>query len=177
MKQPRAREVLLSTLSIASQDVWAFMVRSAPRTGALTAAVVMLVFSSALAWAETKRPDSVPAIPVLQVDTPLPAPDWAVMQRHLIETMNRAGIEFYRAYTHADGTLRWKERYEGGMNSSDDAYEAFRGFSLHYILGGSKELDVLHRRVWEGITRQCTRYGQIYRDFDSNWDWMHHGEG
>ena len=63
------------------------------------------------------------------------------------------------------------------MNSSDDAYEGFRGFSLHHVLGGSKELDILHRRVWEGITRQFTRYGQIYREFDGNWDWMHHGEG
>ena len=63
------------------------------------------------------------------------------------------------------------------MNSSDDAYEGFRDFSLHHVLGGSKELDILHRRVWEGITRQFTRYGQIYREFDGNWDWMHHGEG
>lgn len=99
------------------------------------------------------------------------------MERHLIETLDRAGIEFYRTYTHRDGTLRWKERYEGGMNSSDDAYEGFRGFSLHHVLGGSKELDTLHRKVWEGITRQFSRYGQIYREFDSNWDWMHHGEG
>ncbi len=99
------------------------------------------------------------------------------MQRHLIETMDRAGLAFHRAYVRPDGTLRWRERYEGGMNSSDDAYEGFRGFSLHHVLGGSKELDTLHRRVWEGITRQFTRYGQIYREFDSNWDWMHHGEG
>ena len=99
------------------------------------------------------------------------------MQRHLIETMDRAGVAFHRTYANPDGTLRWKERYEGGMNSSDDAYEGFRGFSLHHVLGGSKKLDVLHRNVWEGITRQFTRYGQIYREFDSNWDWMHHGEG
>ena len=116
-------------------------------------------------------------IPVIRADVPRPAPAWALMERHLIETMDRAGVEFYKAYVLPDGSLRWKERYEGGMNSSDDAYEGFRGFSLHHILGGSKELDRLHRTVWEGITRQFTRYGQIYREFDSNWDWMHHGEG
>ncbi len=99
------------------------------------------------------------------------------MQRHLIETMDRAAGEFYRTYVLPSGELRWKERYEGGMNSSDDAYEAFRGFSLHHVLGGSKELDTMHRHAWEGITKQFTRYGQIYREFDSNWDWMHHGEG
>ena len=118
-----------------------------------------------------------PGIPLIVAEIPRAAPAWAVLERHLIETLDRAGVEFYRTYTQPDATLRWKERYEGGMNSSDDAYEGFRGFSLHHVLGGSKELDTLHRRVWEGITRQFTRYGQIYREFDSNWDWMHHGEG
>ena len=140
-------------------------------------AQVLVTLSFAAAKADSPETKGLPAIPVIQVDSSRPAPSWAVMQRHLIETMNRAGVEFYRAYTRPDGTLRWKERYEGGMNSSDDAYEGFRGFSLHHILGGSKELDDLHRRAWEGITRQFSRYGQIYREFDSNWDWMHHGEG
>lgn len=120
-------------------------------------------------------PDHEPV--TIHADIPQAAPDWALLQRHLIETMNRAGEEFYKAYVLPDGTLRWKERYEGGMNSSDDAYEAFRGYSLHYILGGSRALDRLHRNVWEDITQQFSRYGQIYREFDSNWDWMHHGEG
>ncbi len=113
----------------------------------------------------------------IRADVPTAAPEWALLERQLIETMNRAGKEFADAYVLPDGSLRWKERYEGGMNSSDDAYEAFRGYSLHYVLGGSRELDILHRHVWEGITRQFSRYGQIYREFDSNWDWMHHGEG
>jgi hypothetical protein len=99
------------------------------------------------------------------------------MQRRLIGALDQAGEEFVRRYARPDGTLAWKERYEGGMNSSDDAYEAFRFFSLHYALGGSKNLDKQHRHVWEGITRMFTRYGNIWREFDSNWDWMHHGEG
>jgi hypothetical protein len=104
-------------------------------------------------------------------------PAWALYERQLIDTLNRAGIEFYDTYVLKDGSLEWKERYEGGMNSSDDAYEAFRGFSLLTALGGAEEIDRRHRKVWEGITKQFTRYGQIYREFDSNWDWMHHGEG
>ena len=131
--------------------------------------------SDALAAASRGEPGS--KIPMIRAVVPRPAPAWAVLERHLIETLDRAGLEFFKAYTLPDGTLRWKERYEGGMNSSDDAYEGFRGFSLHHVLGGSKELDTLHRKVWEGITRQFTRYGQIYREFDGNWDWMHHGEG
>ena len=114
---------------------------------------------------------------VVEIGTPVDAPEWALLERQLITAMDQAAVEFYDTYVQDDGTLRWKERYEGGMNSSDDAYEGFRGFSLHTALGGSLEIDRLHRQVWEGITRQFTRYGQIYREFDSNWDWMHHGEG
>jgi len=128
----------------------------------------LLLLATALARAEA---------PVVEITTPVDPPGWALLERELIEAMDRAGVEFYETYVEPDGTLRWKSRYEGGMNSSDDAYEGFRGFSLHTALGGAPELDRLHRYVWEGVTRQFTRYGQIYREFDSNWDWMHHGEG
>src|SRR5690606_6412803 len=29
---------------------------------------------------------------------------------------------------------------------------------------------------WEGVTKQFTEYGQIYKEFDAGYDWMHHGE-
>ncbi len=123
-----------------------------------------------LAWTSHAQPTAAPQSSYLaaaenqvliRADVGQTPPDWARLERKLIETMNRAGEEFVRVYARPDGTLYWKERYEGGMNSSDDAYEGFRGFSLHHALGGSRKLDELHRHVWEGITRQFTRYGQI----------------
>jgi len=116
-------------------------------------------------------------LPEIRCDAQVAPPEWALLERHLIKTLNHAGIEFYNTYVAEDGSVRYKERYEGGMNSSDDLYEGFKGFSLHAALGGSEELNRLHKIAWEGITKQFTRYGQIYREFDSNWDWMHHGEG
>ncbi|MEZ5397367.1 MAG: hypothetical protein R2724_31950 [Bryobacterales bacterium] len=113
----------------------------------------------------------------LHIDSPRPAPDWALLERQLLDQLERAAEVFVDTYVQPDGTLRWQERYQGGMNSSDDAYEGFRSLSLLYALGGSKDLDTTHRHIWNGITKQFTRYGQIYREFDSNWDWMHHGEG
>jgi len=104
-------------------------------------------------------------------------PAWANYQRQVIDALDEAAVAFYDTYVEQDGRVTYKERYEGGMNSSDDLYEAFKGFSLHTALGGSPEVDKRHRKVWDCITRQFTRYGQIYREFDSNWDWMHHGEG
>ncbi|MEZ5356349.1 MAG: hypothetical protein R2762_27255 [Bryobacteraceae bacterium] len=117
------------------------------------------------------------AAPVIQAAEVRPVPAWARLERELIALLDRAGELFVETYAQPDGTLRFKQRYEGGMNSSDDAYEAFRSLSIHTIVGGSARLDAHHRRVWDGITRQFTRYGQIWREFDSNWDWMHHGEG
>lgn len=98
-------------------------------------------------------------------------------ERQLIDALDKAAIEFFDTYVDDEGMLTYKERYESGMNSSDDMYEAFKGFSIHTVLGGALEVDKLNRFAWEGITKQFTRYGQIYREFDSNWDWMHHGEG
>lgn len=107
----------------------------------------------------------------------VPSPEWATLQKLLMDTLDSAAITFYDTYVNEDGTLKYKEKYEGGMNSSDDMYEAFKGFSLFASYGGDLKIDDLHRYAWEGITRQFSRYGQIYREFDSNWDWMHHGEG
>jgi len=115
--------------------------------------------------------------PVIRAGAPKAPPAWALAERQLIHALNQASRIFVRTYAKPDGSLRFKERYEGGMNSSDDAYEAFRGLSMVTAIGGDPEPDRLHRFVWNGITKQFTRYGQIYREFDSNWDWMHHGEG
>lgn len=137
------------------------------------AASMVLLISSSMLGNEGKSP----VLTEIRCDAQVAPPEWALLERHLIDTLNRAGVEFYNTYVAEDGTVKYKERYEGGMNSSDDLYEGFKGFSLHTALGGSEELNKLHRIAWEGITKQFTRYGQIYREFDSNWDWMHHGEG
>lgn len=128
-------------------------------------------------YVASAAPPDLEGMPRIVCDVQQEPPAWALYERQLIEALDRAAVIFHDQYVEEDGTVTFKERYEGGMNSSDDIYEAFRGFSLFTALGGSDEVDRRHRHVWEGITRQFTRYGQIYREFDSNWDWMHHGEG
>jgi hypothetical protein len=104
-----------------------------------------------------------------------PPPAWALQQRHLIQSMDEAAVQFVRRYTREDGCLIWRDAWPG-MDGSDDGYESFQNFPLFYALGGSEEVHRLSRVEWDAVTRQFTGYGQVYREFDAYYDWMHHGE-
>ena len=102
-------------------------------------------------------------------------PRWALLQRHLIDSMNTAAEAFVARYTQPDGSLIWRDEWPG-MDGSDDGYESFGNFPLFYSLGGSDWVHSISRKEWDAVTRQFTRYGQVYREFDGYYDWMHHGE-
>ncbi len=102
-------------------------------------------------------------------------PSWAVRQRHLIDLMDRAAADFVARYTRPDGTLVWRREWPG-MDGSDDGYESYLSFPLFYILGGGEHVHELARKEWNAITWQFTEYGQVAREFDAYYDWMHHGE-
>jgi hypothetical protein len=114
-------------------------------------------------------------IPSIELTERASPPAWALWERFLLDAMSRAAVDFVQRYTRPDGTLIWREEWPG-MDGSDDAYESFFNFPLLYALGGDPELDRLARSEWEAITRQFTAYGQVYREFDAYYDWMHHGE-
>jgi len=103
-------------------------------------------------------------------------PQWALLEQHLFAELNRAAKAFVDRYTRPDGTLIWFKNWPG-MDGSDDPYEGFMNLALLYALGGNSELHGLSRKIWDGITWQWTEYGQIHREFDAYYDWMHHGEG
>ncbi|MBM7564197.1 hypothetical protein [Paenibacillus sacheonensis] len=105
-----------------------------------------------------------------------PAPSWAAKQRQLFDLLNESARKFIDRYTRPDGTLIWRGDWPG-MDGSDDPYEGFMNLALLHALGGDDWLHEASRRVWEGITWQWTEYGQIHREFDAYYDWMHHGEG
>lgn len=102
-------------------------------------------------------------------------PEWALLERQLIEKIYPAALEYVAKYTKPDGTLNWRVEWPG-MDGSDDGYESFYNFPLYSTLGGDMALDSLARILWEGVTRQFTEYGQVYDEFDAGYDWMHHGE-
>lgn len=114
-------------------------------------------------------------VTAIELGTKQPPPAWAFWQRHLLRQLHPAALEFVRKYTRDDGTLVWRDEWPG-FDGSDDGYESFYNFPLYYVLGGPEQIHTLSRKLWDGVTRQFTRYGQIYKEFDAHYDWMHHGE-
>jgi len=114
-------------------------------------------------------------IPNFSVETASTVPQWADSQRALFDRLNDAAEEFVARYTRPDGSLIWREEWPG-MDGSDDPYEGFQYLALLYALGGSERVGQLARQMWDSITWQWAQYGQIEREFDGYYDWMHHGE-
>lgn len=113
--------------------------------------------------------------PHIQADQLTHIPNWALRQRHLIAAMNEAAPLYQARYTRADGTFVWRDEWPG-MDGSDDGYESYHNWPLFYTLGGSADIHERSRFLWDAVTRQFADYGQIYREFDAYYDWMHHGE-
>jgi hypothetical protein len=114
-------------------------------------------------------------LPLVGPGQPAETPAWARMQRELLAAAEDAAVSFVERYTRPDGTLPWRNSWPG-MDGSDDPYEGFQSLPMLYLLGGGDRLLDLAHRQWEAVTRQWTAYGQIYREYDGYYDWMHHGE-
>lgn len=115
------------------------------------------------------------SIPTVTATRRAPVPKWALLERQIFAVLDKAAIEFADRYTRDDGTLIWRDEWPG-MDGSDDPYEGFMNMPLFYALGGSREVYERSRTIWDGITWQWTEYGQIHREYDAYYDWMHHGE-
>ena len=120
------------------------------------------------------------------VDTPMPPPRWALLERLLIDAETVATQEFYDRYFDERGYLECYPRW-GGDDGPDDAAENFAHWTELYALGAPKVILDLYRKAWEGHLRQYTeaktthvpfaRDGMYYREFPVMFDWAHNGEG
>ena len=120
------------------------------------------------------------------VDTPMPPPRWALLERLLIDAQTAATQEFYDRYFDERGYLKCYPRW-GGDDGPDDAAENFAHWTELYALGAPKVILDLYRKAWEGHLRQYTeaktthvpfaRDGMYYREFPVMFDWAHNGEG
>ncbi|MCI0462548.1 MAG: hypothetical protein L0Z62_36830 [Gemmataceae bacterium] len=122
----------------------------------------------------------------VRLDTPLPPPGWALLQRELLRANAAACKEFYQRYFDERGWLLCVERW-GGDDGPDDAIENCMDWPVVHALGGADDVRTLYTRAWEGHLRQYTlakttrvpfaRDGMYYKEFPVMFDWLHHAEG
>jgi hypothetical protein len=122
----------------------------------------------------------------LAIDTPMPPPAWALLERELLEANTRACEEFFSRYFDERGYLLCVERW-GGDDGPDDAIENVNDWPLLHALGASDKILDLYKKAWEGHLRQYThartrevefaRDGMYYKEFPVMFDWLHNGEG
>src|SRR5438876_1576966 len=124
--------------------------------------------------------------PTITIDTPMAPPAWALLERELLRTNAAACEEFFQKYFDERGFLLCVERW-GGDDGPDDAIENCNDWPLLYALGGGERVREMCEKAWEGHLRQYTlakttevplaRDGMYYKEFPTQMDWMHNGEG
>ena len=132
-------------------------------------------------------PVAAPAVgPALAIETPMPPPEWALLQRELLRANAAACEEYFARYFDERGYLLCVERW-GGDDGPDDAIENCNDWPILHALGGADHVRELYLRAWEGHLRQYTlarttrvpfaRDGMYYKEFPVMFDWLHHAEG
>src|SRR5688572_6423837 len=122
----------------------------------------------------------------IAIESPMPPPGWALLERELLRAQEAACREFYEKYFDERGYLLCVERW-GGDDGPDDAIENVADWPLLHALGASDDILRMYKKAWEGHLRQYTeaktvevpfaRDGMYYKEFPVMMDWMHNGEG
>lgn len=122
----------------------------------------------------------------VSIDTPTEAPQWAILQRRLIEANCTSCEEAFAKYIGPGDELECVERW-GANDGPDDAAEFTNDWFLLHALGGSDRVLELAQRFWEGHLRQyararttdvpIARQGMYHCDFPAQMDWQHNAEG
>ena len=113
-------------------------------------------------------------------------PEWALLERALLDENSRAVEAFADRYLDERGYLLHTPRW-GTLDGPDDAIETFYNWTLLHTLGGSDSVLELYRKALEGHLQQ---YGEIrtelttlaaegayHEEFITQSDWFHTGEG
>ena len=129
-------------------------------------------------------------IPKIVANRPAPSmPEWAVLERSLIDLMNRSEDIILEHYLLPNGEIFWPD-IEGfrGYGGVDNAFEGFHRWPLFYLLGGDDRFLDLGQNEYEVLVAQFSRYKvrgshfgegrdtMLVKDYLPDFDWMHAGE-
>ncbi len=124
--------------------------------------------------------------PTIAINTPMPPPHWALLERELLRAQADGCREFFDHYFDARGYLLCVPRW-GGDDGPDDAAENLLNWTMLHALGGRDDILALYKIGWEGHLQQYTeaktvevpmaRDGMYYKEFPVMFDWFHNGEG
>ncbi len=123
---------------------------------------------------------------MLDATTPMPAPEWALLQRELLRLHTEACEIFHAKYFDARNHLLCFPRW-GTNDGPDDAIEHVNDWPLLHALGGADRIRDLYQAVYEGHLDQygalrtkdvpSGRQGMYVREFPPQIDWQHISEG
>ena len=121
--------------------------------------------------------DTTTDLPLLVATEKTSPPNWAVLQRRLIDAIDEAAPIFLDKYPRPGGALVWREDYPGDGVWADDLYEAFFNWPQYHALGGSDYCGEKSLVQWNAITRQlAVDYGRVTDEFVNDDDWFHNAE-
>ena len=121
------------------------MMHHAPKALLLFASLVPMAVLAA-------APIAAPPVTVT-IDTPMPAPAWATLERRLLAENVPACREFYEKYYDARGYVQCFLRW-GANDGPDDAFENFNHWPELHALGADDEILKRYLAAFEGMTRQ-----------------------
>ncbi len=126
------------------------------------------------------------AEPGTQIDKPMPAPAWALLERELLKQSSLACDRFSAKFVDARGYLKHTPRW-GTLDGPDDAIETFYNWTLLHALGGSDSVLHSYKKALEGhllqykelrtVKTKLSEHGSYHKEFITQSDWFHTGEG
>jgi hypothetical protein len=135
---------------------------------------------ASIAYAAARPTSAMAADHVLDIATPMDAPEWALLQRQVIQAHTAACEEFFNRYFDEKGFLMCVPRW-GGDDGPDDAIENVNDWPHIHALGGSSRIREMYRKAYEGHVRQYTlakttevpfaRNGMYFKEFPVMMDW------
>src|SRR5690348_13254061 len=108
-----------------------------------------------ICWSLSSTAAALGAETSLRIETPLPPPGWALLERELLRTNTAACQEFFDRYFDERGFLLCVERW-GGDDGPDDAIENCTDWPVLHALGAPDAVLRMYKKAYEGHLRQYT---------------------